>query len=79
MGEYTEITEMNDIQSTSTAGSCNGATLIWRNVNVYTKDKKNGRGKKNLKRIINNSTGFIQPGTLMAVMGSRFDRFNLIK
>lgn len=73
MDENTEITELNDIQSTNS--SCRGATLIWRNVNVYTKDKKNGRGKKYLKRIINNSSGFIQPGTLMAVMGSRFDRF----
>lgn len=68
MSEYSEITEMDDIQSIK---SCGGATLIWRNVNVYIKEKKNGRGKKNLKRIINNSTGFIQPGTLMAVMGSR--------
>ncbi|XP_055300850.1 protein scarlet [Sitodiplosis mosellana] len=67
MGEYSEITEMDDIQCTK---PCSGATLIWRNVNVYTKDKKNGRGKMNLKQIINNSTGFIQPGTLMAVMGS---------
>lgn len=72
MGEHTEITEMNEVQSIS---PCRGATLIWQNLNVYTKDKKNGRGKKYLKRIINNSTGFIQPGTLMAVMGSRFDRF----
>ena len=70
MSEYTEITEINDIHSTKPCSG--GATLIWRNVNVYTKDKKNGRGKKNLKRIINNSTGMIQPGTLMAVMGSRF-------
>lgn len=76
MGEYIEITEMDDIQSTS---PCRGATLIWRNVNVYIKDKKNGRGKQHLKRIINNSTGFIQPGTLMAVMGSRFDLLCLIK
>ena len=70
MGEYNEITESDDTKSTKTCSG--GATVIWRNVNVYTKEKKNGRGKTNLKRIINDSTGFIQPGTLMAVMGSRF-------
>lgn len=48
------------------------ATLVWRNVNVFVKDKKQ-RGKNGLKQIINNSTGCIKPGTLMAVMGSRFD------
>lgn len=50
-----------------------GATVVWKNVNVYTKDKKTSGA--NLKRIINNSTGFIQPGTLMAVMGSRLDNY----
>lgn len=74
MGEYTQIsqsdyTELHEIQSDKT---CRGATLVWRNVSVYSKDKKNARSKNNLKQIINNSTGFIQPGTLMAVMGSRF-------
>lgn len=59
--------ELSEIKN---GGSSHGATLIWRKVNVYTKDK-NGKGKDNLKRIISNSTGFIQPGTLMAVMGSR--------
>lgn len=62
-------TELDDIQKN---GTNRGATVVWRNVNVYTKDKKNGTGRAQLKRIINNSTGFIQPGTLMAVMGSRF-------
>lgn len=75
MEEYTvisqsEYTELDEIKNDKT---CRGATLVWRNVNVYTKDKKNARAKNNLKQIINNSTGFIQPGTLMAVMGSRFD------
>lgn len=48
------------------------ASLVWRNVNVYTRVKKRGRDSNQLKRIINNATGIIQPGTLMAVMGSRF-------
>lgn len=76
MGNYTKIgesqydyTELDEIQDGNTT---RGATLVWRNVNVYTKDKKNARAKNNLKPIINNSSGFIQPGTLMAVMGSRF-------
>lgn len=51
-------------------GKSRDATLIWRNVNVFVKDK-NQRGKNRLKQIINNSTGCIQPGTLMAMMGSR--------
>lgn len=68
MNGYTELDEVR--QKTSNRG----ATVVWRNVNVYAKDKKNGRGRANLKRIINNSTGFIQPGTLMAVMGSRLEK-----
>lgn len=47
-----------------------GATLVWRDVCIYaTNDRKKKLGE--LKRIINNSTGAIQPGTLMALMGSR--------
>lgn len=47
-----------------------GATLVWRDVCIYaTNERKNRLGE--LKRIINNSTGAIQPGTLMALMGSR--------
>lgn len=47
-----------------------GATLVWRDVCIYaTNNRKTNLG--NLKRIINNSTGAIQPGTLMALMGSR--------
>lgn len=45
-----------------------GATLVWRDLCVYTNVGGSGRG---MKRIINNSTGAIQPGTLMALMGSR--------
>lgn len=59
-------------QKSSSSSSCRGATLIWRKLNVYTKDKKCGKKQNNLKRLINNSTGFVQPGTLMAVMGSRW-------
>lgn len=48
-----------------------GASLIWRDVNIYTKDKSCGRSANQLKRIINNASGTIEGGTLMAVMGSR--------
>ncbi|XP_030380289.1 protein scarlet [Scaptodrosophila lebanonensis] len=44
-----------------------GATLVWRDLCVYTNVGGSG---KNMKRIINNSTGAIQPGTLMALMGA---------
>lgn len=49
-----------------------GATLVWRDVCVYATTTSSKATSKNLRRIINNSTGAIQPGTLMAVMGSRF-------
>lgn len=49
-----------------------GASLIWRDVNIYTKDKSCGRSTNQLKRIINNVSGTIEGGTLMAVMGSRW-------
>lgn len=55
------------------------ANLVWRNVNVYARIKKRGRDSNQLKRIINNATGLIQPGTLMAVMGSRFYCFFLFR
>lgn len=62
-------TEMHEIQNKN--GSKRGATLAWRNVNVFIKDKRR-RGKDRLKQIISNSTGSIGPGTLMAVMGARY-------
>lgn len=78
MHEYSELTELNEMNEIhENKSSCRGSTLIWHNVNVYTKDKTNGNSTNNLKRIINNSTGFIQPGTLMAVMGSRFDELGI--
>lgn len=43
-----------------------GATLVWRDLCVYTNV---GSGQK-MKRIINNSTGAVQPGSLMALMGA---------
>lgn len=49
-----------------------GATLVWRDVCVYATNGGSKATSKNLRRIINNSTGAIQPGTLMAVMGSRW-------
>lgn len=62
-----EQAEMDSIQNTQTIGVGREATLVWRNVNIYVKDKKKNR----LKQIVSNSTGCIQPGKLMAVMGSR--------
>lgn len=55
------------------APSKQGATLVWRDVCVYTtaSNGSNANRMNKLKRIINNSTGAIQPGTLMAVMGAR--------
>lgn len=42
-----------------------GATLVWRDVCVYA-----NQGNKNLKRIINGATGAVQPGSVVALMGS---------
>lgn len=63
-----ENTEIHKTQNETTNG---GAKLVWRNVNVFVKDKRR-RGNDNLKQIISNSTGSIEPGTLMAVMGARY-------
>lgn len=67
-----EQTEVDKIYNKQTNGKSREATLVWRNVNVFVKDKKQ-RGKNGLKQIVNNSTGCIKPGTLMAVIGSRCD------
>lgn len=47
-----------------------GCTLVWRDVSVYANLDRSSNNCR-LKRIINNSSGAIQPGTLMALMGSR--------
>uniref|UniRef100_A0A034W8J1 Protein scarlet n=1 Tax=Bactrocera dorsalis TaxID=27457 RepID=A0A034W8J1_BACDO len=51
-----------------------GATLVWRDLCVYTTGEPNGASGggslHKMKRIINNSTGAVQPGNLMALMGS---------
>uniref|UniRef100_A0A0A1WMB2 Protein scarlet n=1 Tax=Zeugodacus cucurbitae TaxID=28588 RepID=A0A0A1WMB2_ZEUCU len=52
-----------------------GATLVWRDLCVYTTGDRNGAAGgggslHQMKRIINNSTGAVQPGNLMALMGS---------
>ncbi|XP_037030733.1 protein scarlet [Bradysia coprophila] len=46
-----------------------GCTLVWRDVSVYANLDRSTNNCR-LKRIINNSSGAIQPGTLMALMGS---------
>lgn len=49
-----------------------GATLVWRDLCVYTSGERGSTPTLyNMKRIINNSTGAVQPGNLMALMGSR--------
>lgn len=63
MSEQTELSDLNV--------SNPGANLVWRNVNILTKDTSCGRSTNQLKRIINNASGMIEAGTLMAVMGSR--------
>lgn len=52
-----------------------GATLVWRDVCIYATNDRKKKNLGELKRIINNSTGAIQPGTLMALMGSRYMEF----
>ncbi|XP_067645713.1 protein scarlet [Eurosta solidaginis] len=51
-----------------------GATLVWRDLCVYTTGDPNGTSGSSslhsMKRIINNSTGAVQPGNMMALMGS---------
>uniref|UniRef100_A0A1B0A6Z1 ABC transporter domain-containing protein n=1 Tax=Glossina pallidipes TaxID=7398 RepID=A0A1B0A6Z1_GLOPL len=48
-----------------------GATLVWRDLCVYTSGERGSTPTLyNMKRIINNSTGAVQPGNLMALMGS---------
>lgn len=42
-----------------------GVTLAWRDVSIYA-----SKSTKNIKRIINNSTGAITSGSLVALMGS---------
>lgn len=50
-----------------------GATIVWRDLCVYTAGEAGTTPSlHNMKRIINNSTGAVQPGNLMALMGSRF-------
>lgn len=51
-------------------GPSHGCTLVWRDVSVYANLDRSANNSR-LKRIINNSSGAIQPGTLMALMGSR--------
>lgn len=49
-----------------------GATLVWRDLCVYTAGELGSSPSLyNMKRIINNSNGAVQPGNLMALMGSR--------
>lgn len=63
MNEQTELVDLN-VNNV-------GANLVWRNVNILTKETSCGRSANQLKRIISNASGTIEAGTLMAVMGSR--------
>lgn len=69
MAKTTEHTEMHEIQNVD--DTTQGATLVWRNVNVFVKDKRR-HGSDGLNQIISNATGSIEPGRLMAVMGARY-------
>lgn len=55
-----------------------GAKIVWRNVSVYTTATGSvnsiGSRKKPAKKLINNSNGCVEPGTLLAVMGARYVR-----
>lgn len=42
-----------------------GVTLAWRDVSIYA-----AKNRKSIKRIINNATGAITSGSLVALMGS---------
>lgn len=42
-----------------------GVTLAWRDVSIYA-----AKSTKKIKRIINNATGALTSGTLVALMGS---------
>lgn len=44
-----------------------GATLVWRDVCVYAPQPDK---KQSIKRIINNASGAVTPGMLVALMGS---------
>lgn len=54
-----------------------GCTLVWRDVSVYANLDRSTNNSR-MKRIINNSSGAIQPGTLMALMGSRLEFGELV-
>lgn len=45
-----------------------GATLVWRDVCVYAPQSSDQ--KQPIKRIINNASGAVTPGMLVALMGS---------
>ncbi|KAK4875875.1 hypothetical protein RN001_012297 [Aquatica leii] len=72
-----ETLAMDDRQSTSSANRRNytrwspmeeGVTLAWRDVNVYVHCKQKRRN--GYKRIVNNVTGAVKAGSLVALMGS---------
>lgn len=70
-----ELTDCNN-PTASSSNDTHGAKLIWRNVSVLAKADANAnkfmRREKQKKRIINNSTGYVKPGVLLAVMGARY-------
>lgn len=70
-----EMTDSNGSIATSSNNNY-GAKVIWRNVSVFAKADANAtkfmRRKKQTKKIINNSTGCVKPGVLLAVMGARY-------
>ncbi|GAB0088669.1 protein scarlet [Sergentomyia squamirostris] len=52
------------------APSEQGVTLVWRDLSIYALTGASSDRQRGLKRIINNVTGVVRSGTLMALMGS---------
>ncbi|CAL4067072.1 unnamed protein product, partial [Meganyctiphanes norvegica] len=55
-------------------GTEEGITLTWRDLSVYVPQKKswfkNDRRERPFKRVLNNISGAVRPGSLVALMGS---------
>lgn len=69
--EMNECTEIRSQENVSTK-------IVWSNLHIYVKIPGSGLFKKEkpfVKRIINDCTGSVKKGTLLALMGARFVPF----
>ena len=48
----------------------NGAEVEWRNISFSVPEKKKGEKVATQKQILNSVSGFAEPGTLTAILGS---------